>query len=66
LKLALGENVKRSSERYPNTRMGTVETIRDVFLAAKDYRRQWQVYRQQSQKNRTLIPPRTDLRLDAS
>ncbi len=64
LKLALGENVKRSSERYPNTRMGTVETIRDAFLAAKDYRRQWQVYRQQSQKNRNLIPPRTDLRLE--
>jgi imidazolonepropionase-like amidohydrolase len=64
LKLALGENVKRSSERYPDTRMGTVEIIRDAFLAAKDYRRQWQVYRQQSQKNRTLIPPRTDLRLE--
>jgi imidazolonepropionase-like amidohydrolase len=64
LKLALGENVKRSSTRYPDTRMGTVEIIRDAFLAAKDYRRQWQVYRQQSQKNRTLIPPRTNLRLE--
>ncbi len=65
LKLALGENVKRSSaERYPGTRMGTVEIIRDAFLAAKDYRRQWQVYRRQSQTNRTLIPPRTDLRLE--
>ncbi|MCU0914526.1 MAG: amidohydrolase family protein [Planctomycetes bacterium] len=64
LKLALGENVKRSSDRYPNTRMGTVEIMRDAFLAAKDYRRQWQTYRQQSQKNRNLIPPRTDLRLE--
>jgi imidazolonepropionase-like amidohydrolase len=62
LKLALGENVKRSSERYPDTRMGTVEIIRDAFLAAKDYRTQWQICRQQSQKNRNLIPPRTDLR----
>ncbi len=35
LKLALGENVKRSDERYPDTRMGTVEIIRDAFLAAK-------------------------------
>lgn len=64
LKLALGENVKRSSERYPDTRMGTVEIIRDAFLAAKDYRRQWQIYRQQSEKNRNLIPPRTNLRLE--
>jgi imidazolonepropionase-like amidohydrolase len=64
LKLALGENVKRSSQRYPDTRMGTVEIIRDAFLAAKDYRRQWQTYRRQSQTNRTLIPPRTDLRLE--
>jgi len=31
-------------------------------LAAKDYRRQWQIYRQQSKKNRSLIPPRTNLR----
>ncbi len=64
LKLALGENVKRSSERYPDTRMGTVEIIRDAFLAAKDYRRQWQIYSQQSEKNRNLIPPRTNLRLE--
>ena len=64
LKLALGENVKRSSERYPNTRMGVVEIIRDAFLAAKDYRKQRQIYRHQSKKNRNLIPPRTNLRLE--
>ena len=64
LKLALGENVKRSSERYPDTRMGTVEIIRDAFLAAKDYRMQWEIYRRQSERNRNLIPPRTDLRLE--
>jgi len=64
LKLALGENVKRSAARYPDTRMGTVEIIRDAFLAARDYRRQWESYRQQSQRNRNLIPPRTNLRLE--
>jgi len=62
IKFALGENVKRSSGRYPNTRMGVVEIIHDAFLAAKDYRRQWQIYRQQSKKKRSLIPPRTNLR----
>ncbi|MHC4682633.1 MAG: amidohydrolase, partial [Planctomycetota bacterium] len=64
LKLALGENVKRSSQRYPDTRMGTVEIIRDAFVAARDYRTRWQIYRQQSRENRNLIPPRTDLRLE--
>lgn len=64
IKFALGENVKRVSGRYPNTRMGVVEIIRDAFSAAKDYRRQWQIYRQQSKKNRSLIPPRTNLRLE--
>jgi N-acetylglucosamine-6-phosphate deacetylase len=64
LKLALGENVKRSSQRYPDTRMGTVEIIRDAFVAARDYRTRWQMYRQQSRETRNLIPPRTDLRLE--
>jgi len=64
IKLALGENVKRSSGRYPNSRMGVVEIIRDAFLAAKDYRRQWQIYHQQSKEKRSLIPPRTNLRYE--
>ncbi|UCC97520.1 MAG: amidohydrolase family protein [Phycisphaerales bacterium] len=64
LKLALGENVKRSSQRYPDTRMGTVEIIRDAFVAARDYRRRWQMHRRKSRTNRNLIPPRTDLRLE--
>ncbi len=64
IKLALGENVKRASGRYPNTRMGVVEIIRDAFSAAKDYRRGWQIYNEQSKTNRSLIPPRTNLRYE--
>ncbi len=64
IKLALGENVKRVSERYPNTRMGVVEIIRDAFSAAKDYRRGWQIYNEQSKTNRSLVPPRTNLRYE--
>ncbi|MEO0300243.1 MAG: amidohydrolase family protein [candidate division WOR-3 bacterium] len=41
LKFALGENPKQSwsnqSKRYPKTRMGVREIIRDNFLAALDY-----------------------------
>jgi len=49
IKFALGENVKRSStpnqpgvqRRYPNTRMGVEETIRDAFTRARDYKTTW-------------------------
>ena len=45
IKFALGENVKqanwgeRHATRYPQTRMGVEQLIRDEFKAAKDYRR---------------------------
>ena len=41
VKFALGENPKRCcfEGRYPDTRMGTQEIIRDHFLAARDYER---------------------------
>ncbi len=43
LKFALGENPKQSwdtqNKRYPKTRMGVREIIRDNFLAALDYER---------------------------
>ena len=42
MKFALGENPKRRQGRYPDTRMGTQEIIRDHFMAARDYERDWQ------------------------
>lgn len=73
IKFALGENVKRSSSpnqpgvqrRYPNTRMGQEEVIRDAFTRARDYKTGWDEYRaavSKGQKN--LIPPRRDLQLE--
>ncbi len=61
VKFALGENPKRSPTRYPNTRMGVQEIIRDHFLAARDYEKEWQAW----EKNKTGIPPRKDLRMEA-
>ena len=69
VKFALGENVKQSNFnaprgtalRYPATRMGVVELIRDRFNAALDYEREWKAW----EKNKLLIPPRKDLELDA-
>src|SRR6267378_305387 len=73
IKFALGENVKRSSNpnlpgvqrRYPNTRMGVEEVIRDAFTRARDYKKTWDEYHaavQGGEKN--LIPPRRDLQLE--
>ena len=71
VKFALGENVKRSRGRFPNTRMGVEATLNRAFLEAIDYRREWQEYDRNaqaqaaaSQPNR-LLPPRRDLRLEA-
>ncbi len=61
VKFALGENPKRRQGRYPDTRMGTQEIIRDHFLAARDYERVWQAW----EANGEGIPPRRDLRMEA-
>ncbi len=61
VKFALGENPKRRENRYPDTRMGTQEIIRDHFLAARDYERDWQRW----EANQEGIPPRRDLRMEA-
>lgn len=68
IKFAMGENVKRSNSnlqqgqtrRYPATRMGTVEVIRDAFVRARDYKRAWDDFR----AKKTKVPPRQDLELD--
>jgi imidazolonepropionase-like amidohydrolase len=78
IKFALGENVKRSNNanviivgapapprRYPSTRMGQEEVIRDAFLRARNYKREWDEYRAaQSRGDRSAIPPRRDLQLE--
>ena len=61
VKFALGENPKRRQGRYPDTRMGTQEIIRDHFLAARDYEREWQRWESDGEG----IPPRRDLRMEA-
>lgn len=63
VKFALGENPKRCcfEGRYPDTRMGTQEIIRDHFLAARDYEREWQDWEASGEG----LPPRRDLRMEA-
>src|SRR5215217_6990769 len=72
IKFALGENVKRSSSttqpgvprRYPSTRMGVEEVIRDAFTRARDYKRTWDEYRAATKNDKDLMPPRRDLQLE--
>lgn len=63
VKFALGENPKRAGgDRYPDTRMGTEQIIRDHFIAAKEYERTWKAW---EASNKQGVPPRVDLRLQA-
>jgi len=70
IKFALGENVKHSNfggpvPRYPDTRMGVEETIRDAFTRAKAYQQAWADYnRRKAAGEQNLIPPRRDVQLE--
>jgi imidazolonepropionase-like amidohydrolase len=79
VKFALGENVKRRSGRYPDTRLGVEQIIRDSFDAAREYRTAWEEWEkdpvegdQGHPRPSALnpqpdygIPPRRDLRMEA-
>jgi N-acetylglucosamine-6-phosphate deacetylase len=66
IKFALGENVKRSADRYPGTRMGVEAIIRDAFEAAIEYRARLERYAALDPQARArTMPPRRDLELDA-
>ncbi|MDE0862160.1 MAG: amidohydrolase family protein [Rubripirellula sp.] len=62
IKFALGENVKRNQSRYPNTRMGVEQIIRDQLLAAREYQAKW---RRWKNGQHDTLPPRVDLQLQA-
>ena len=65
LKHALGENVKRSANRYPNSRMGVDQIIRDAYLRAIDYNNKWKAWNALKPADRIgKVPPRRDLELD--
>ncbi|MBW3552949.1 MAG: amidohydrolase family protein [Gemmatimonadetes bacterium] len=68
IKFALGENVKRDRDpdRYPSTRMGQQDVIRQAFLDAQAYQREWEAYNALSARaRRNTTPPRRDLEMEA-
>jgi imidazolonepropionase-like amidohydrolase len=73
IKFALGENPKRTNfrpppgipPRYPATRLGVEDVIREGFTEAKEYKKQWDEYnRRKAAGEQNLIPPRRDLKLE--
>lgn len=70
IKFALGENPKRSrsagrgTPRYPVTRMGVMDVIRQAFLEAQDYRQAWEDYEAAEKAGQKPTPPRRDLKLE--
>ncbi len=73
IKFALGENPKRSNggggrgatpARYPATRMGVEDVIREAFNDAKAYQATWADYNAKVAKGEVAIPPARDLKLE--
>jgi imidazolonepropionase-like amidohydrolase len=66
IKFAMGENVKRARNapgqprRYPATRMGTLEVMRDAFVRARDYKKEWDDYK----AGKTKTPPKKSVELE--
>ena len=67
LKFALGENPKRSgtpttpgqTARYPGSRMGVEDVIRNAFIEARNYIQSWDDYRKRAAAgDRLALPPR--------
>jgi imidazolonepropionase-like amidohydrolase len=69
VKFALGENPKQSNwgadrpnpPRYPQSRAGVEQVIRDAFIRARDYKAEWAEWNARKQG----LPPRRDIQLDA-
>jgi imidazolonepropionase-like amidohydrolase len=73
IKFALGENPKRAGNtpvaqggrgRYPATRMGVEDVIREAFTEARTYRDEWRTYNGKVKRGEHPVPPRRDLRLE--
>jgi imidazolonepropionase-like amidohydrolase len=77
IKFALGENPKRAGNptgqrigaanvppRYPATRMGVEDVIREAFTEAKEYQASWKDYNEKVARGEQAIPPRRDLKLE--
>ncbi|HYL75470.1 MAG TPA: amidohydrolase [Bryobacteraceae bacterium] len=77
IKFALGENPKRAGNptgqrigagnvppRYPATRMGVEDVIRQAFTDAKAYQQSWKDYNEKIARGEQALAPRRDVTLE--
>jgi len=77
IKFALGENPKRAGNptgqrigagnvpaRYPATRMGVEDVIREAFTEANAYQQSWKDYNEKVTRGEQAVAPRRDLKLE--
>ena len=77
IKFALGENPKRSGNiqaapgaaggrppRYPATRMGVEDVIREAFTEAREYQKTWKDYNDKKARGEAVVEPKRDLKLE--
>jgi imidazolonepropionase-like amidohydrolase len=64
IKFAMGENPKRQGGngpgRYPRTRMGVIETMRDALTRARDYKQSWDDFK----AGKSKVAPRRNIELE--
>ena len=72
IKFALGENPKRANfrapgiqQRYPATRMGVEETIRQAFTEGREYIKKWDDFEAAKKRGDDVVAPRKDIKLEA-
>lgn len=65
VKFALGENVKRTDGRFPNSRLGVEAVLVRSFTEAQEYQKQWDAYERARKDGKPAVEPRRDLRLEA-
>ena len=77
IKFALGENPKRAGQggqspfggcaqtpRYPGTRMGVEDGIREAFVEARQYQAAWKEYETRRARGENVLPPRRNMKLE--
>jgi len=77
IKFALGENPKRAGQggqspfggsaqtpRYPGTRMGVEDVIREAFVEARQYQAAWKEYETRRARGENVLPPRRNMKLE--
>lgn len=79
IKFALGENPKRAGNqqgggmpgaanarplRYPATRMGVEDVIREAFNDAREYQKSWKEFNEKKARGEAAVEPKRDLKLE--